>query len=136
VFRPDTASTTAPPAFAVPAQVLLVDVEPALAALVGEWLADAGAARVRAATLDDAAGPAGLALIELPFPREGGAERVRRLAAALPGVPLIALSPAFQSGGGARGALARSLGVHGVVAAPVTREALLAAVSAALGRLV
>src|SRR5262245_60728157 len=108
---------------AVSAAVLLIDIEPALAALIGEWLAGAGLAAV-----DGTAGEVALALVELAYPRRDGA-RLRALAARLPGTPIVVLSPTFLGGVCAHGALARELGVAAVLPAPVGRDALLAAVA-------
>jgi DNA-binding response OmpR family regulator len=118
------------------AAALLVDVDPALAALIGEWLDDAGVdvvagdadgARERARGVD-------LAIVDVPFPRQGGSGRLRGLAHDLPGTPILALSPTFFAGVAASGAVAHELGVAGVLATPVRRDALVAAVRRLLGR--
>lgn len=107
--------------------VLLADIEPAMAGLLLEWLADAG---ITAASADEGAPdlPPGLLLVDLPYPRQSGAARLRTLAQRWPGVPVLAISAAFFAGVPARGELARALGAAGVLPAPVSREALLALV--------
>lgn len=110
--------------------VLLADLEPALQALLQAWLGEIG---LRAIPAEGAAsGTPALLLIGLPYPREGGGERVHALTSAWPGVPALALSPTLLTGVAARGDVARRLGVQAVLPAPVAREALLAAVRALL----
>lgn len=125
---PDDAATSAE----APA-VLLVDLEPSVAALFAEWLAEAGLRAVIGTPGTAGSAAAAVAVLDLPFPRQGGRERVAQLAGALPGRPVVALSPTFHAGIASRGEVARQLGVHGVVAAPARRDALLHAVRAALG---
>ncbi len=113
-----------------PAVVRLFDLEPALAALLVEWLAESGLpARVEIADdADTMSRPPDLLVVDIPFPRQGAPERLRALAAAWPGVPVLALSPTFFAGVAARGAVARQLGVAAVLASPLAREGWLAAV--------
>jgi CheY-like chemotaxis protein len=114
-------------------RVLLVDLDPPIAALIEEWLCGAGF-EVHLA-IEPVAGhalSADLVLVDVPFPRQGG-ERLRALAQALPGAPILALSPTFFAGVAARGAVARELGVAGVLAKPVQCAALLSAVAELLG---
>ena len=42
--------------------------------------------------------PAALAIVDVAFPRQDGAERLQALARAVPGMPLLALSPTFFAG--------------------------------------
>jgi hypothetical protein len=77
-------------------RVLLCDIEPAMAALLAEWLAGDG---LRAdSDMQAAKPPAELLLIELPFPRQGGRERLQQVQRAWPGVPAIVLSPTLLPG--------------------------------------
>lgn len=105
--------------------ILVLDADPALLGLLREWLGDFG---------DVATGPGGatadcdLVVVDVPYPRQGESNPLRHLAAAHPGRPVLALSPTFFAGIDAHGAVARSLGVAGVLPKPVTREALVAAV--------
>jgi CheY-like chemotaxis protein len=125
--EPETGGTLAERA---PRRVLLCDIEPAMAALFAEWLgadglqADADASRPEP--------PAALILIELPFPRQGGALRLRELARTWPGVPLVVLSPTLLPGVAPQGEVARTLGAAAVLPAPVSRAALRAAVAQVL----
>ena len=131
------------------AAVLLVDVESSLAALLTEWLAEAGLGACSLPSGPSAAsgpsgppGPSGrtdpppapqLLVVDIPYPRQGGSARLQALAARWPGVPVLALSPTFVGRVDARGDVARQLGVAGVLATPVRREAWLDAVQQLLG---
>lgn len=112
-------------------RVLLCDLEPAMAALLGEWLAADGLRADNDMALPEP--PAALILIELPYPRQGGQQRLRELARAWPGVPLIVLSPTLLPGVAPQGDVARQLGAAAVLPAPVSRQALRAAVAQVLG---
>jgi CheY-like chemotaxis protein len=108
-------------------RVLLLDIEPAMAALLTEWLAADGLA----ADHDDALPepPAALIVIDLPFPRQTGRERLAALQRDWLGVPVIVLSPTLLPGVPPQGEVARTLGVAAVLPSPVSREALRAAVA-------
>ena len=108
--------------------VLLVDVEPALVELLAAWLVDEDLIVVRADEAPPAAGRVALVIVEVPFARDGGAERVGRVAAAHAGVPILALSPTVFCGIDCHGAVARAFRAAGVLPQPVPREALLGAV--------
>lgn len=108
-----------------PARVLLADLEPAVAALLQEWLGSAGITATHA-EVNTAASDAALLIVDLPYPRQGGAERLRALSRRWPGVPVLVISAAFFAGVPPRGELARALGVSAVLPAPVARESLLA----------
>ncbi|MES2959568.1 MAG: hypothetical protein V4792_15360 [Pseudomonadota bacterium] len=110
--------------------VLLLNIEPATATLFDEWLAHDGLRVQREACTGEALA---LILIELPFPRQDGAQQLQRLAAAWPGVPVVALSPTFLPGVSPHGEVARQLGAAAVLAAPVSRVTLCAAVASLLG---
>ncbi len=110
------------------ALALLVDVEPSLAALIAEWLAEIGVD-----ACSDGAPPPGeravaLVVVDVPYPRREGARRLGAIAAALPDAPILALSPTFFAGVATSGSVARDLGAAGVLATPVRRDALVAAV--------
>jgi CheY-like chemotaxis protein len=109
--------------------VLVVDADPALRGLLDEWMGECGCALTYASPGDDA--PPGrryaLVVADVPFPRQGGLERLRRLGQAHPGTPILALSPTFFGSVCCAGDVARSLGVARVLAKPVSRAALIAA---------
>jgi CheY-like chemotaxis protein len=64
-------------------RVLLVDADPALAELLEEWLAGQGC-RVVQERPD-------LVLVDLPFPRERGLQRLRQVGDAHPDTPVVAM---------------------------------------------
>jgi DNA-binding response OmpR family regulator len=103
-------------------------------ALLEEWLSEAGY-RVHAAAWHDlhSGRPADLVIVSLNMPKQGGAQLVRDIQAVHPGTPLIALSGQFLPGLSASGAIAQKLGVQQVIAKPLTRTDLLAAVRAIIG---
>jgi CheY-like chemotaxis protein len=111
-------------------RVLVVDADPSLRELLEEWLAAHGCRIARA----PAQGAVDLIVADVPFPRESGLDAVRRVSGEHPRAPLVLLSSNFFPGIEPGGALARSLGAAAVLAKPVTREALLAAVGMALER--
>ena len=106
--------------------VLLVDIDPPLASLFGEWLAGSGL-RAAPAPADEAS--IELAVVDLPYPRQGSRRRLEELTARFPGLPIVAVAPASHPSVAGCCAAARELGVDAVVAAPVRREAFLAAVA-------
>lgn len=112
-----------------PTRVLLLDADPALQCLLGEWLAAHGCS-VEAAQSGAHCGRDGfdLIVVDIPSPRQGGTEGLKAIAAAHPRTPILALSSSFFPGVGTTGAVARALGVAGVLAKPVTRAGLLDAV--------
>jgi CheY-like chemotaxis protein len=114
--------------------VLVVDADRATRDLLDEWLAGSGY-RVAAAEAEAGAASGGAALIvvDLPFPRQGGQAVLQRLAAQHPGVPILALSSTFFASVACTGAVARELGVAGVLPKPIRRDALVAAVTALAG---
>jgi CheY-like chemotaxis protein len=119
-----------------PPCVLLVDIEPALAGLLAEWLHRAGiqACAARGTSADTLPRRAELLVTDIPFPRQGPSPRLQALALAWPGTPILALSPTFFAGVAAGGEVACTLGVAAVLATPVSREDWLAAVRRLLER--
>jgi CheY-like chemotaxis protein len=108
-------------------RALLVDADPLLAQLIDEWLAPEGLAVTAAPPAPP--GVPDVVIVDLPHPRRnGGVDSIRQLASRHPGVPIIALSPAFFSSVQTCGGVSRTLGVDCVVAKPTTRETLLVAV--------
>jgi DNA-binding response OmpR family regulator len=103
-------------------------------ALLTEWLSDAGY-RVCADTPRGAPGAdaVDLLIVSVYMPKQSGARLMREVQAAHPGTPVIAISGQFHSGLPSNGATAQSLGVQQVIAKPLTRSALLNAVSATIG---
>src|SRR5262245_34957414 len=106
------------------ARIKVVDGDPALRELIDEWLAEQGYSVVQDRP--------DLVVVDLPFSRDRGLQLLWSVAQAHAGVPMIALSSTLLSGCESCGAVARQLGVATVLAKPLTREALLAAVGRAL----
>jgi len=116
-------------------RVLVVDADPALAALLVEWLEEYGcvvdsepaADEVPRARFD-------LLVVDVPFARHEGLARLRRVALRHPETPIVALSSSFFAGVDCTGVVARSLGAASVLPKPLAREALIAAVRRLLPR--
>jgi len=106
-------------------RVLLVDADPALQGLLEEWLAADGCA-VEAGR--SGADGFDLIVVDIPCPRQGCSEGLKAIAEAHPRTPILALSSSFFPGVDTTGAVARALGVAGVLPKPVTRGGLLDAV--------
>lgn len=102
-------------------------------ALLEEWLREAGYRVRRGSPCAQHDAPGDLVIVSVFMPKQRGAECVRTIRAAHPGRPLIAISCQFRPGLAAAGAAARTLGVQQVIAKPLTREELLAAVREVLG---
>jgi len=113
-------------------RVLVVDADPALLGLLEEWL-DGRGYRVVPDGDDEAASDGfDLAVVDIPFPRQGGLCQLKRVAERHPGVPILALSSNFFASAAGTGLVARTLGVAGVLPKPLSREALVAAVGRVL----
>jgi CheY-like chemotaxis protein len=77
----------------------------------------------------DKADAPSLVIVDLAYPRHAALPALARLREALPGVPLLVMSPTIFDGVGCCGPCARQLGVAGVLPKPLSREALVAAVA-------
>jgi DNA-binding response OmpR family regulator len=100
--------------------------------LLLEWLNGAGYA-VRESTLSSLPGAGvDLAIVSLSMPKQEGDALIRRVRALHPRVPIIALCSQARSGLCSDGATARALGVERVMAKPLRRGELLAAVQAVI----
>jgi DNA-binding response OmpR family regulator len=102
--------------------------------LLKEWLSEAGY-RVREGAAREAQreGTEDLVIASVYMPKQAGAQLVREVQVAHPGIPLIALSGQFRSGLSTVGATAQMPGVQRVLAKPLTRGDLLEAVRAIIG---
>ncbi len=102
--------------------VLVLNADAATYGLLAEWLAADGW-RASPAALPGVL-PA-LVLVDVAYPRHGGAQHLRAVAAAQGGAPVIALSPTFFGNVLCTGDCADALGVAGVLPKPVSRQALI-----------
>lgn len=112
-------------------RVLVVAADRALFGLLQEWLGECGCTAVEAS----AAGKEDrfdLVIVDIPFPREGGAQMVAQISNEQHGAPIIALSSGFFAGIACQGAVARALGVMRVLPKPVARDALISTVCSVL----
>ena len=102
--------------------------------LLEEWLTGAGY-RVRTATAHGAptSCDAALVIASIYMPKHAGTRLVEEIRSAHPRTALIAISAQFRAGLSTAGTIAQSLGVAQVIAKPLTRAALLEAVSAIIG---
>jgi two-component system, OmpR family, response regulator len=128
------AADPTPPAPAAP-RVLVIDADPALTALLDEWLCALGWSVVHGTggksvgeSVDNDGGRFDLLIVDVPYPRQGGVDLVARVAARHPKTPILALSSTFFAGIECHGPVAHALGVDCVLAKPARREALTNAV--------
>jgi DNA-binding response OmpR family regulator len=105
-----------------------------MSALLKEWLTQAGY-RVRegASRAGRRADAEDLVIASVRSPRQAGAQMLRDIQAAHPGTPLIAVSGQFRAGLCAAGTTAQLPGAEQLLAKPLTRGELLAAVRAIIG---
>jgi CheY-like chemotaxis protein len=114
--------------------ILIYEEDQLTRALLQQWLGEAGY-RVhlglpRNAALDS---PADLVIVNVYMPKHTGVQCIRKIQAAHPNTPLIAISAQFRSGLSAAGATAQALGVRQVLAKPLVRADLLEAVRGITG---
>jgi DNA-binding response OmpR family regulator len=124
---PDDAGGVAPDRLR---RVLLHDVEPALAGLIAEWLGADGFVADSDASRGEP--PVALIVVDLPFPRQAGRDRLDALQRGWPGVPVVVLSPTLLPGVPPRGEVARALGAAAVLPSPLSRQSLRAAIETLL----
>jgi CheY-like chemotaxis protein len=116
-------------------RVRLVDADLTWRDLLEHWLSTLGCTIVAEPASDAEAPPtADLVIVDVPFPRCGGVDFVRRIASQHPATPILALSTNFFSGIECCGPVARTLGVDCVLPKPVTRDVLASAVQRVLPR--
>jgi len=112
-----------------PRRVLFLVDDPALQPLLEEWLAEAKVALHAQPALD---GPPrarmDLVIVDLPHPGERALALLERVAREYPETPILALASNLLAGVESTGAVARKLGVNGVLPKPLRRDALLDAI--------
>jgi DNA-binding response OmpR family regulator len=103
-------------------------------ALLREWLSGAGYGVRDSASPADPAGAVDLVIVSIALPKEESDALLRRVRAVHSGSPVIVLTSRARAGLSSAGAAARGLGVERVMAKPLTRAELLAAVHNIVGR--
>lgn len=112
-----------------PFRVSVIDADDLWRVLLEQWLQGLGCEVLPASTEDQTPAPAvDLVIVDLPFPRQGGVDLVKRINSRHPATPIVALSSNFFPRIECCGPVARDLGVDCVLPKPATREALAAAV--------
>jgi DNA-binding response OmpR family regulator len=111
--------------------IVIYEADDLMRGLLQEWLTRAGY-RVSAVTPCDASlpGEADLVIVSIGMPKHAGSRAADNIRAAYPGTPIIAISAQFRADLSTGGTTAKALGVAQVIAKPLSRDALLAAVSA------
>ncbi len=114
--------------------IVICEADDLMRGLLKEWLTAAGYV-VSAIT---PCGPqphveADLLIVNMEMPKHTGSRVADKIRAAHPGKPIIAISAQFRADLSTAGTIAQTLGVAQVIAKPLTRDALLAAVSAIIG---
>jgi DNA-binding response OmpR family regulator len=103
--------------------------------LLREWLGEAGYSVRRGGFEQVQSGRrADLVIANVYRPKQCGDGWLRDIQAAHPGIPVIAISGHFRSGLCSSGSTAKTLGVQQVIAKPLNRADLLAAVRAMIGQ--
>jgi len=110
--------------------IVIYEADDLIRGLLQEWLTGAGYC-VGASTL---CGPrplqAELVIVNIGMPKQAGPRVAEEIRAAHPGTPIIAISAQFRADLSSAGTTAQSLGVAQVIAKPLSRDTLLAAVRA------
>ena len=111
--------------------IVIYEANDLMRGLLEEWLTGAGH-RVSAVTPCDPPPRVAtdLVIVNIEMPKHAGARGADKIRAAYPGTPIIAISAQFRADLSTAGTTAKALGVAQVMAKPLTRDALLAAVSA------
>lgn len=111
-----------------PFRVRIVDADMAWRVLLEEWLQALGCVVVGEPADGASPTPVDLVIVDLPFPRQGGVDLVKRISTGHPATPIVALSSNFFSRIDCCGPVANALGVNCVLPKPATRDAIAAAV--------
>jgi DNA-binding response OmpR family regulator len=102
--------------------------------LLQEWLTAAGyrvsAVKPREIPIQAVAD---LVIVDIEMPKHAGSRAADKVRAAYPETPIIAISAQFRADLSTDGTIAQTFGVARVIAKPLTRHALLVAVSAIIG---
>jgi DNA-binding response OmpR family regulator len=111
--------------------IVIYEADDLMRGLLQEWLTGAGYRVSAVAPCDPAPHVAAdLVIVNIGMPKHTGSRGADKIRTAHPGTPIIAISAQFRADLSTAGTTARALGVAQVIAKPLTRDALLAAVSA------
>jgi DNA-binding response OmpR family regulator len=111
--------------------ILVCETDDLMRGLLEEWLTGAGYCVRAVAPSGPAPGVAAdLVIVNIEMPKYAGARAADKIRAAHPGTPIIAISAQCRADLSTAGTTAQALGVAQVMAKPLSRGALLAAVSA------
>jgi DNA-binding response OmpR family regulator len=109
--------------------IVIYEADDLMRSLLKEWLTGAGY-RVAAATACGPPPSADLVIANVCMPKQAGLRVADEIRAAHPKTPIIAISAQFRADLSSAGTTAQTLGVAQVIAKPLTRDTLLAAVRA------
>jgi two-component system alkaline phosphatase synthesis response regulator PhoP len=110
--------------------IVIYEADDLMRGLLKEWLTGAGY-RVVAATICGPRPPkADLVIVNVGMPKQEGSRVADEIRAAHPKTPIIAISAQFRADLSSAGTTAQTLGVAQVIAKPLSRDTLLAAVRA------
>jgi DNA-binding response OmpR family regulator len=101
--------------------------------LLREWLTNAGYSVEDSGAAPDRSARVDLVIVSITNPKQEGESSIRHVRSVHPRAPIIALSSQARSGLSSTGSTARALGVEHVLAKPLTRQELLAAVESVTG---
>jgi DNA-binding response OmpR family regulator len=110
--------------------IVIYEADDLMRGLLQEWLTRAGYRVSAVAPCGRPPVAADLVIVSIGMPKHTGARVADKIRAAHPGAPIIAISAQFRADLSTAGTTARTLGVAQVIAKPLSRDALLAAVSA------
>jgi len=114
--------------------IVIYEADDLMRDLLKEWLMRAGYLVAAVKPCDPpTSAAADLVVVNIEMPKEAGSRVVDEIRAAHPGTPIIAISAQFRADLSTVGTTAQLFGVAQVIAKPLTRHALLEAVSAIIG---
>jgi DNA-binding response OmpR family regulator len=112
--------------------IVIYEEDDLMRGLLEEWLRGAGYRVIVTAHGAPHYGEADLMIVSIYMPKHAGLRLINEVRATHPRTPVIAISAQFRAGLSTAGAIAQTLGVAQVIAKPLTRDALLGAVSTIL----
>ncbi|MDB6097904.1 MAG: hypothetical protein QOK23_3930 [Gammaproteobacteria bacterium] len=131
-IRQEIASKSVPAILDTMTSIAIYEPDDFMKSLLVEWLSEAGY-YVHESGVPEQNPAVNLVIVSIQMPKHGGVGVIQAMRERFPGTPLIALSSQFRSGLSSNGAAAQALGVTRVLAKPLTRNELLAAVDNVIG---